>query len=173
MLKAILVFAIFAAIGLAIPFLFPIFNLVDLISNLPTTLQNGVTWLQQLPIQVLASIGGAVASVSVVIGKLFSNLRQAKQQTQQAQQMVSATQTYASDQIQTLSNTIDMQQATITNQTQQIQSLQQQLAIKTDDTLLQQQLSVKEQELENMRASYDNLFAKFEEYKQKVQIVYK
>jgi len=125
--KAIVIFFIFVGIGVAIVFLFPTFSIM----NIPIYLQDGIIGISQLPMQVLASIGGAIASVSVVIGKLWSKLTQTKQQLTQSQQqvqtvenLVNSTQNYATEQIQNLNKTITAQEVIIKSQAEKIHTLE-------------------------------------------------
>jgi len=129
--KAIVVFLIFVGIGAAIVFLFPTFSIM----NIPTYLQDSITEISQLPMQVLASIGGAIASISVVIGKLWSKLTQTKQQLTQAEQqvqkaenLVNSTQNYATEQIQNLNKTIEAKDNLLKTKDEKIVSLETQLA---------------------------------------------
>jgi len=142
-------------------------NIPTMLSNLPATIQNAVSWIMQQPVQVLASAAGAIGSVSLVVGKLFTSLRQAKQQTEEVKEMVYGTQAYAAQQAEMLNQTIDSQKTTITSQVEQIKGLEQQVASNANSTLLQ----AKEKELSNANATIDELKGWIEEFKQKEKVI--
>lgn len=146
-------------------------NIPTMLTAIPSTIQNGVSWLMAQPVQVLASAAGAIGSVSLVVGKLFTSLRQAKQQTEEVKEMVVGTQAYATQQAEMLNKTIDTQKTVITSQTEKIQGLEQQIASNTDSTLLQNQLQDTKQELSNANSTIDELKGWIEEFKQKEKVI--
>jgi chromosome segregation ATPase len=129
------------------------------ITAIPSQTQTIITKIQELSTQTLLSIAGVIASVSVVIGKLWSKLTQAKQQVTQTTEQLSATRNLANEQVSSLSETIRKQETQI----QQLQKTVEQQSSQGFEDLIQSRdeaqrmVITQKSELNNANAVIHNL----------------